>query len=415
MLSAAASAASGDVADAIERAIASGPVTPAAAPGLPATVTINNPQPVRFEPAQAPAGYLPTYYGGTIARADAAIVHITGGDEHSGTDIPVQLVTGTNIRVTVATPVPAGVTVNAGLKLENQRASGSILRAVPSREGVIVLRDVAPGRYLLLAQTTVRPETNIQVVNGVAVPSNVRRELGPSERLWARVPVVVSGEDQLQVSVTLQPGRSISGIVLFDFHRPTGIPAPARPVNYQVQLAAPNIEQPDFQTTSRASVDSDGRFTLEGVFPGTYMIRATGQLESSMVDGQDTLDFPLVFTGERDISGAVLTLSDRPTEISGTLSQPSGEPALDYTIVAAATDSRYWTPGTRRVIVTRPMPNGQYTVRGLPEGRYVIAAVTDLESGGQYDPEFLRAIQSAGIAVTLSAGGKAVQNIRVAR
>jgi len=406
------------VADDLERAIMSSPVTPPGAPGFPATITVPNTQPNVGAGSQPPAGYLPTYYGGTIARGDASIVRVTGGDEHPGLDIPVQLITGTNIRVTVSNPLPPNVMISAGLKLENGRAQTTMMRTSMNRgENTVTFRDVAPGRYTVLVQTILMLQNNIQVVNGVAVsgPTNLRPELAPSERLWARVPVVVSGEAEIAASAMLQPGRSISGLVVLEMNRPAGLGRPPVVSQYQVQLMTPGGEPPDFQNTARATVGADGRFTLEGVPPGTYTLRVNGQMKSAIVDSQDTLDFPLVFAGERDVTGAVLTVSDTASEINGVISQATGEPALDYQIVTAATDSRFWMPGSRRIVVTRPMPNGQYTVRGLPEGQYVIAAVSDLEQGGQFDPEFLRAIQTAGIRVTLTEGGKAVQNIRVAR
>jgi hypothetical protein len=44
----------------------------------------------------------------------------------------------------------------------------------------------------------------------------------------------------------------------------------------------------------------------------------------------------------------------------------------------------------------------------------MIAAVTDFESGTQYDPEFLKELASASMRVTLTDGAKKTQDLRVA-
>jgi len=82
-------------------------------------------------------------------------------------------------------------------------------------------------------------------------------------------------------------------------------------------------------------------------------------------------------------------------------------------IVVAASDNRYWMPGSRRIVVTRPSQDGRYTIRSLPPGDYLIAAVSDLENGGQYDPEFLRTLPAVALPLTIIEGGKVTQDLRV--
>jgi hypothetical protein len=178
---------------------------------------------------------------------------------------------------------------------------------------------------------------------------------------------------------------------------------------------APSAQQVP-STSVQAKVGPDGRFTLTGVAPGRYFLRGGGGiLKSAMVGGQETLDFPLEVTGERDITDAVLTVSDRTQELNGVLTDASGRPAVDYIILAVAADSRFWTPGSRRIVTTRPDTSGRYSFRSLPPGEYLLAAVTDLEPGGEYDPEFLKTLAGASVHVSLIEGGKSTQDIRVGR
>jgi hypothetical protein len=118
--------------------------------------------------------------------------------------------------------------------------------------------------------------------------------------------------------------------------------------------------------------------------------------------------------GDRDIGDAVLTVTDKFTDLSGSITDAGGKPVYDGTVVAAATDPQYWTPGSRRILTSRPGPLGHYGFRNLPPGTYYLAVVTDLEPGGQYDPELLKTL-TGGVRVTLTEGGKLVQDLRIAR
>jgi hypothetical protein len=67
-------------------------------------------------------------------------------------------------------------------------------------------------------------------------------------------------------------------------------------------------------------------------------------------------------------------------------------------------------------VVARPAPDGRYTVRGLPAGTYIVAAVNDLDNGAQFDPEFLKSMAAASsMRVTLVEGSKVAQDLRVVR
>jgi len=163
-------------------------------------------------------------------------------------------------------------------------------------------------------------------------------------------------------------------------------------------------------------VDPDGRFAIHGVVPGQYTLRASGGfLKSAMIHGEDTLDFPLQFTGERDVTDAVITITDAVTEVTGILSDGTGDPGPDYTVVIAPTDERFWTPGSRRISTGRTNGAGLFQFRNMPVGDYMIAVVTDFESGTQYDPEFLRTLVPGSVRVSLSEGAKVSQDLRIRR
>ena len=52
------------------------------------------------------------------------------------------------------------------------------------------------------------------------------------------------------------------------------------------------------------------------------------------------------------------------------------------------------------------LPDGKYQVGGMPPGDYLIGALSDLEPGMQYDPEFLKSMIVASTRVTIGEGAK---------
>ena len=288
--------------------------------------------------------------------------------------------------------------------------STNATRADPN--GQFVFRNVSPGKYTVLAEVIAFPQPT--VVNGVST-----QRVGPpppledSQRMWGRDAVSVDGQGVVNSSITLRPGKSISGVVIFDVARPPDLTRSRMTVSLQ---SAPDASQMRYSQMPQAVVGPDGRFTLTGVTPGRYQIRGPGPTKSAVIDGKDTLDFPFDFTGDADLTNVVLTVTDRLTEISGTLTDAAGRPGADETVVIAAADDRFWTPGSRRIAFTRTRADGQYVFRNLPPGDYMVAVVTDLEFGMQYDVEFLKTLAAAGSTrVTLAEGEKLLRDLRVAR
>jgi len=394
----------------IEQAIASGRVQPPAAPGLPATVAV--PMPPRQGPQDQPPGYLPVYYPSAPEPAAASRVHVDGGDEHPNVDIQLRLVQAANVQGTVTNIPGEGLTVQVWLLNEDPLVD-SMMSARLDQNGFFVLRTVPPGRYTLAAEVVRGPMvTNVDGVQmqRVGPPPPIQND----QRWWGRTPVLVGYDSPIVTSVTLQPGKTIAGEVVFEGTRPSLPPGGKLSV---FLTPAPGVRQPSVGGQPRVDVEPDGRFAIHGVVPGRYILRASGggYLKSVMIHGEDTLDFPLDFTGERDVTDAVLTITDALTEISGTLSDGTGDPGPDHTIVIAASEERFWTPGSRRIATARTNGDGRYTFRNMPAGDYLIAVVTDFENGSQYDPEFLRTLVPASVRIRVTEGATISQDLRIQR
>ena len=397
---------------AIEQAIASGAVQPPAAPGLPSTVLvpIAQPQGVMQMDNMMNAAYLPTYQPGTPVRANAQLFHITGSDEHQGADITVQYVEAGSIQGTIASPLKQGVTVRLSL-FSNDPSVDNTPTASLDQSGKFTFRTLAPGKYTVMAQTVAAP-TPMTVVNGVVSRGGgPAPQLSDEDRLWGAASAMVEGSAPTTVSIGLRPGRSVSGLVIFEMAKPPDLTRTRLNVTVSPAPGAAPMMGPAPQT----QVEPDGRFTISGVIPGRYTLRLNGggTMKSSMVGGVDTLDFPLEFPATRDITDAVITVTDKLNELSGTVTETTGKPGIDYTIIAAAVDDRFWAPGSRRIVTARSGADGKYTFRTLPPGDYYLVIATDLEQGAQYDPEFLKSLNGLATRVNVTEGAKTTQDLRV--
>ena len=156
--------------------------------------------------------------------------------------------------------------------------------------------------------------------------------------------------------------------------------------------------------------------------PGTYQLLATvpqgaaWSLRAARVGGRDLLDAPLeIGASSGDVDGAVLTMTDQHSELSGRLQDAAGVAASGYSVVVFPTDSTLWRPGARRLQTTRAATDGTFTFRDLPGGTYLLAALTDLDPTTWQTPDFLNQVVSSAIGVTLGEGEKKTQNVQIAR
>ena len=138
---------------------------------------------------------------------------------------------------------------------------------------------------------------------------------------------------------------------------------------------------------------------------------------SAIDQGRDLSEVPLD-SESADISGVVVTFTDRPTELSGTVQTSSGvDPST--TVIVFPSDHTAWTSsGTvnrRRVRGTRTGATGSYKLTGLPAGTHYIAAVPEESAAELPDSKFLETLSATAARVTLDDGERKTQNVRTTR
>jgi hypothetical protein len=364
--------------------------------------------------AAPPPGQLmmlaPAFYPGTADPAQAIPITLKAGEERSGVDfafsfIPTATVSGI-IRGPDGSP-PKLAQASLVRPGDAGARSGNLLFIRPDAEGRFTVSNVLPGNYVLAARGSMHGSTD-PAPGPMAVASMP---------LWAMTDVAVSGQDVSGLEVTLAPGWSVSGTLVFDG---ANRPAPGDMTRVSVSLVP---QGPTSMGAPSVVARADGTFVIPGVGPGDYRLTATVPAgtaaaspwspRSAIVGGIDALDVP--FTVRADVDGAVITFTDRPTEFTGSLIDTNGQPALDYFVVAFPVDRSFWTPRSRRIRSARPGNTGSFRIAGLPPGDYYVCAMTDLEQNLLYTPAYLEPLIAASIKLSLTEGETKTQDLKIAR
>jgi len=379
-----------------------------------------------------PTGYAPVYYPGTPLGSGATTVTLGLSEERAGIDVQLQLVP--MARIAGQLMITEGQMMPATVQLVDQQAlPGSSPRSVrTSVDGRFSFPNVAPGQYTLMARMAVPLASQDQPARPLSAPMMEERAVvvqtdgqmlvkaalgGRTQTLWANSDVVADGRSVSNVVMTLRPGVTLSGGLMFE----GTAPVPPDLTRLRVSLSqVGSAASVDMGVAGPAVADKDGHFTFNGVVPGRYRVSVGGapgnwKLKSAVVNGRDAMDFPLEIRPGEDVAGAMLTMSDRSTELSGSIQDATGKPTSDFTIIIFPTDSRFWTPMSRRIQATRPSTDGRFQFRDLPSGDYRLIAVTEAEQGQWFDPNFLRQLLGGSMAVALAEGERKQQDIRVAK
>jgi hypothetical protein len=377
-------------------------------------------------------GYAPVYYPGTTNPASAVAVSVGASEEKSGIDfqyvvVPVSRIEGV-VTVAGSEALPGNVQVslvNAGFDVPGISPGNTRV----DQRGTFRFSNVPPGQYTVFARATIAagreggaggrgfgPGRGGFAAGGRGEAQAARGRInGPDVdpiRMWGTASVTIDGRSEANVVVTLQQGVPVSGRVVFD----GASPPPADQTAMRVLLTPVATGEREIATGATGRVSADGRFTIASVVPGRYRLSASGGGQSwvmaaATLDGQDAFDFPVEVKGA--ISGATVTLVDRPSEVSGTITDTQSQPVVDYTLVLYPSDHRYRAPLSRRILSARPSTDGHFSFRNVPAGDYRLVPVLDPEPGAVYDPAYLQQLDSGAIAVSVAQGEKKQQNLQI--
>jgi hypothetical protein len=342
---------------------------------------------------------LPTHFQDALDPAQATTVSVVAGDERLGVDIVSRLGRVVSVKGRAVGPDGQAVSnISVGIANAGAGRLWTSLGGVRAQEnGEFTVSGLTPGRWLLF---------------GRAAPGSVAP--GSSYPWWGQLEAVVRDQDLENVTLQFYPGAAVRGRLSL-----AGASPPPDFSKMRISLAAlPAISGTGAPIPAVAPL-ADGSFVVDAVPPGRYRLAVTGggpwALASGTASGRDILDQPLEVESGREASIA-LTLTDRVTEITGTLLDQLGRPAPEYSVIVISADRTHWTTSPRRTSgLVRLASDGSYRIAGLPPGGYVLAVVTDLEARELADVAILEQLAASGIPITLAEGERKRQDIGLKR
>jgi hypothetical protein len=295
------------------------------------------------------------------------------------------------VRGAVRSSGPAGVgpfTFISAREIDGPQAYGQMAVATAASDGSFKIAGLMPGTYLVEAR-------------------------GMSGAESASLEVVVDGADLAGVNLTLSAGAIARGRITFDAETP---PDGLRPSQVFIGATLLDHREGGMEMSGGPPVArNDWSFELRGL-RGRGFIRAgtvsdEWQVKRVRREGVDVTDTPLDFSS--DIDNLEIQLTNRVTTLSGKVSDDRDRVAGDATVIVFADDQDKWGPHSRFIASGRPDQHGQFTIRGLPAGKYVAIAVEYLEPGDERDPDLLERWQSHGTRFTLSEGEARVLDLKL--
>ena len=215
--------------------------------------------------------------------------------------------------------------------------------------------------------------------------------------------MTVGNEDVNGIAIVTGKGATATGVVITDGSS-TGKLSLAG-VQILPQPAA--AFEPMFGPPGK--VEADGTFRLRGLI-GRRVFRVINLppawiVKSILHNGTDVTDQGMEFRSDEDVSDIRIVITDRTTEVTGSVTNQKGEPTRDYTVVIFPEDRTKWTYPTRYLRAGRADQDGLFKIRGLPpDERYLAAAIDYLEDGQGGDPAFLEQITDRATPFTLGEG-----------
>ena len=384
--------------------------------------------------------YPTTYHPSAPTATRLTVVSLVSGEERTGVDVQLRLVT--TVRVSGTVSGPEGPVPNIGVRLipagmEDFATDLGFESALTLTDpgGAFTFLGVPSGTYTVKVLKMPRPalpagasEGSIMVSTGsggISFGTSVGSPITapplpalPTEpTLWGTAPLAVGTTNIAGVSITLRTGVRVTGRLEFEGTRQP--PTPDQIQRMSVSLQPLDPRSGGVITPGRVSTDLQFR-TMEFP-PGRYNVTAGGAgmdwtLKSAMFNGRDISDEPLEIAGE-EIAGVVLVFTDRQAQVTGTVRNAQNQGDADADVVVFPANHQLWKEvvNPRRARSVRTTKTGSYTVPNLPPGDYYIVAISATTTRDWQDPKFLEAAAPQATRITILVGDQKTQDLRTSR
>ena len=322
----------------------------------------------------------PTWYQSSPEVESSSPVTLTAGQQFSGLDIRLRVGTGSKLRLRGKLlgieniPTPAG----------DPRAVAP--RVLARRASTLVDEDSYPG--------TIRPDGSFEIDFLPSGTYDVWVKQGyPSSSILGQTTVQVDDRDVENVSIELHPPQTLSVRVRIEGDEGTKPP----PISIYLEP----VDFPGIEPFPIPQVDGSLEFKDLGL--GLYRVNTPGlvflhmYLKSVRYGDAESTDgtFTLATYGVP----LELVFSTRGAQLSGTVTGRATTPQV--VLIPETPDAARREHETRAATFDQ---NGVFSIGSIPPGSYKLFAFESVPEGIWLDPDFLKEVESTGVAFELAEG-----------
>ena len=371
--------------------------------------------------------YPTQFHPGVSAAARARAITLASGESRDGIDFSLRPVKTAHVSGTVLGPEGPMANIAVRLVPANDEAQTELETSVTmtGSGGEFTLLGVPAGQYVLKVLRQPRPGgpqnnapvmTQIQIGSSMmissssGVPNGAPTPISDDPTLAADVPIAVGETDVNDVLVSLQRAPRMTGHFEFDGNAAKPDTTALMRINVSLARADGVASGSAFIQPPYGHADETGQFKTYGIPPGRYVVRVTAPehwtFRSATVNGQDIGDVPFDVRAA-DINDVVITFTDRPTNLNGTVRTASGGADGAALVVVFPAENVNWAEAganPRRMRSIRTDRNGSFTVSALPPGDYNVVAVHEDTMPQWQDPQALQELAGSATQVRLAEG-----------
>ena len=366
-----------------------------------ALMTLNR---VLIPPPPAPSGrlqvYRTTFYPAAATPGAAMPVAVKAGEERTDLTINLRPVPATRVSGRLVTPdgsAPPPITI----RLVGEAMTDVTTIDSPSGPNDVGLETAtglsdSRGRFMLLGV----PPGDYVLQQANRFLARPLRQGKPS--YWISQPITVGREDVIDLTVELRPALRVAGRIERRSGGDQATPTPRMGgVAFETAFSEPGqfFAEVDREELTFSTVGAGGRYIARPVENGGWFV------QSITLDGKDLTD--RVFDLQSDATSFVITYTDRPAKVSGTVTDERSAPSATAVVLAFPVDQQRWSGygGSPRTLKsTLTTPGGIYTFAHLPPGDYYLIAVEGAAADGWQDPNRLEALASRATRLSIAPG-----------
>jgi hypothetical protein len=373
-----------------------------------------------FRPAPTPDGrmrsYRATFFPGAASLSQATLIHVKSGEARQGIDLSLTLVPAVRVSGTITGPGGAGALL--GVRLAPTTAGefqsdieSTLAQTASDATGRFTFLGIPAGEYML--RVRLYPHAPL----GTPFTPGAETQPPPdAPSLWASQGVTVGDKNVDDVAIVLRAGLAVGGRIAFSGTRPAPSPDQLQRVAITLQSAEGRTSNP---IVVPASAAADGSFQTARYAGGRYLVSVSSlpagwSVASIMSNGKDISVEPFELA-DTDLTGVLVTCTDRPGAIAGTVAGASGS-ADGADVIVFPADSTAWRDigvPARRGRDQRVELNGMFSITNLPPGDYFVVALSGVEASEWRDPKLLDSLIPLATRVALANGGTASVSLKV--